>query len=95
MSTGEQLGRTPFEKEFLQGNDMLRVTFTLAGHKNAEEIFTLATNRTIRGELSAEVLMASPEPTIKASPAATPAASLKASPVASPSATDDKVDELK
>jgi len=94
MSSGEQLGRTPFEKEFLKGNDMLRVTFTLTGHKSAEEIFTLSANRTIRGELAPEPVVATPAPSLRASPAATPAASVRASPAATPT-TDDKVDELK
>lgn len=97
LDGGEQLGRTPFQKEFLQGADVLQVVFKLQGHQPKPQIFSLASDRSIKVELEKEAAVVAPEPS--ATPRATPTAQARPSATPKPSptatATDDKVDDLK
>lgn len=97
LDGGEQLGRTPFQKEFLQGPDVLQVVFRLAGHQSKPQIFSLASDRSIKVELEKEAVAATPEPSATAKPTPTAVARPSSTPKPSPTATatDDKVDDLK
>jgi serine/threonine protein kinase len=97
LDAGEQLGRTPFQKEFLQGPDVVQVVFRLAGHQSKAQIFSLASDRSIKVELEKEAAAAVPEASATPRPTPTAVARPTATPKPSPTATatDDKVDDLK
>lgn len=48
---GKQIGRTPFTREFVRGDEMLSVEFRLAGYEPKRQLFTLSADRSVDVEL--------------------------------------------
>ncbi|MFO0727051.1 MAG: protein kinase [Myxococcota bacterium] len=94
LDSGEQLGVTPFSKEFVKGADMMKVVFKLRGHESEPSIFTLATDR----KITASLKKSAPEPTMAASPSPRPTPVPTKAPSPSPSssnAINERVEDLK
>lgn len=87
---GQQVGITPFTREFAKGDDIVLFVFKKDGYEDARESATLARDRQFKPRLEKREVVARPEPKPPVAPRPPPAKDKK-----DPSVLNDRVDDLK
>lgn len=87
---GQQIGITPFTREFVKGDDIVLFVFKKDGHEDARESATLARDRSFKPRLEKSEVVSRPEPKPTLVPKPPPAKEKK-----DPSVLNDRVDDLK
>lgn len=89
---GQQVGITPFTREFAKGDDIVLFVFKKDGYVESRESATLARDRNFKPKLEKRETIATPEPSRPTPAKVTPT---KVTPKTDPSVLNDRVDDLK